>query len=123
MRSVPVHDEIGHEVGHQRRHAEADLEAAIGDEFPRPGWMVPQHGRAGAGARAKAGPAFDHRRVAKRGAGGAGAGDDLVELCVGGGGIGPVAFGGGSDGDGPVDMRDDVEPVCIELRVLAQVAG
>ena len=42
------------------RHAEADLEAAVGDVMPRPARPCAQNRRAGFGARAHPGPAVDH---------------------------------------------------------------
>ena len=73
-RVLAVQHQIDHDFRHFRGHAEADLETAIGDVMPGAARPWPQHRRAGFGARAHPGPAFQNFGPGKGGEKGSGKG-------------------------------------------------
>ena len=113
---LAVEDELGHEFAHDRGHAEADLEAAIGDELTVVQRVCTQHRSAAFAAGANACPALDHLSSVQHGNGAGGAVDHILKRVVGAGWIVVTAFRGRADGQSSVRMGYDMDRIRKQLR-------
>ena len=88
----PIEQQIGHDLPDLGRHAKADLEAAIGDLFPRPRRVMAQHRRAAGGAGAHPGPAGDDFGALQDRKGGDGPRDHVIKARIGAGRISEITL-------------------------------